>query len=60
VLIQLGRVRGNKMVDMQLSNRKLVHRGTAMVMQQTGLTQEKAEALLLQHGSVRKAIDHAK
>jgi N-acetylmuramic acid 6-phosphate etherase len=60
VMIQLGRVRGNKMVDMQLSNHKLVHRGTAMVMQQTGLSQAEAEALLLQHGSVRKAIDHAK
>jgi len=60
VMIQLGRVRGNKMVDMQLSNRKLVHRGTAMVMQQTGLSKEQAEALLLEQGSVRKAIDHAK
>lgn len=60
VMIQLGRVRGNKMVDMQLSNHKLVHRGTAMVMQQTGLSQAESEALLLQHGSVRKAIDHAK
>lgn len=60
IMIQLGRVRGNKMVDMQLSNRKLVHRGTAMVMQHTGLSQQEAEELLLKHGSVRKAIDHAK
>jgi len=60
VMIQLGRVRGNKMVDMQLSNRKLVHRGTAMVMQQTGLSEEEAQRLLLEHGSVRKAVDHAK
>lgn len=60
VMIRMGRVRGNKMVDMQLSNRKLVHRGTAMVMQQTGLSKEQAEALLLEQGSVRKAIDHAK
>jgi N-acetylmuramic acid 6-phosphate etherase len=37
VMIQLGRVRGNKMVDMQLSNNKLVHRGTNMVMAETGL-----------------------
>jgi N-acetylmuramic acid 6-phosphate etherase len=59
VMIQLGRVRGNKMVDMQLSNRKLVHRGTAMVMQQTGLSEEEAQRLLLEHGSVRKAVDHA-
>jgi N-acetylmuramic acid 6-phosphate etherase len=59
VMIQLGRVRGNKMVDMQLSNRKLVHRGTTMVMQQTGLSEEEAQRLLLEHGSVRKAVDHA-
>ena len=59
VMIQLGRVRGNKMVDMQLSNRKLVHRGTSMVMQQTGLSEEEAQRLLLEHGSVRKAVDHA-
>jgi N-acetylmuramic acid 6-phosphate etherase len=52
-------VRGNKMVDMQLSNRKLVHRGTSMVMQQTGLSEEEAQKLLLEHGSVRKAVDHA-
>jgi N-acetylmuramic acid 6-phosphate etherase len=60
VMIRMGRVRGNKMVDMQLSNRKLVHRGTTMVMQQTGLSKEQAEELLLKHGSVRKAVDHAK
>jgi len=60
VMIRMGRVRGNKMVDMQLSNRKLVHRGTTMVMQQTGLSKEQAEELLLKHGSVRKAIDQAK
>ncbi len=57
VMIQLGRVRGNKMVDMQLSNHKLVSRGTQMVMQQTGLDNEKAQQLLMQHGSVRKAVD---
>lgn len=59
VMIQLGRVKGNKMVDMQLSNKKLVNRGTRMVMEQTGLPQEEAERLLLIHGSVRKAIEHA-
>lgn len=57
VMIQLGRVKGNKMVDMQLSNKKLVNRGTRMVMQQTGLSEEEAEQLLLLHGSVRKAVD---
>lgn len=57
VMIRLGRVKGNKMVDMQLSNRKLVHRGTRMVMAQTGLDQERAGELLNQYGSVRKAVD---
>ena len=57
VMIRLGRVRGNKMVDMQLSNEKLVHRGTRMVMDATGLDENKAQQLLIQHGSVRKAVD---
>ncbi len=57
VMIQLGKVRGNKMVDMQLSNDKLVDRGTKMIMQETGLEYEKANELLLEHGSVRKAVD---
>lgn len=57
VMIQLGRVRDNKMVDMQLSNVKLVDRGTRMVMQATGLAYETAEALLLEKGSVRAAVD---
>lgn len=57
VMIRLGRVKGNKMVDMQLSNHKLVNRGTRMVMEQTGLSAEDAEKLLLVHGSVRKAVE---
>ncbi len=57
-MIQLGRVKGNKMVDMQLSNHKLVNRGTRMVMQQTGLSSEEAEKWLLAHGSVRKAVEN--
>lgn len=57
-MIQLGHVKGNKMVDMQLTNHKLVDRGTRMIMEKTGLEYETAKALLLQHGSVRKAIDH--
>lgn len=57
VMIQLGRVRGNKMVDMQLSNNKLVDRGTHMVMNYTGLTENEAAELLLKHGSVRKAVE---
>lgn len=58
IMIQLGRVKGNKMVDMQLSNHKLVNRGTRMVMEQTGLDEQAAQELLLKHGSVRNAVDH--
>lgn len=57
VMIRLGRVRGNKMVDMQLSNKKLVHRGTNMVMNLTGLPSNEAEVLLKEYGSVRKAVE---
>lgn len=57
VMIQLGKVRGNKMVDMQLSNDKLVDRGTKMIMQETGLDYETANKLLIEYGSVRKAVD---
>jgi N-acetylmuramic acid 6-phosphate etherase len=57
VMIKLGRVKGNKMVDMQLSNDKLVDRGTKMVMDQTGVNYDEAKTLLLLHGSVRKAIE---
>ena len=57
VMIQLGRVIGNKMVDMQLSNSKLVDRGTQMVMKQLGIDYETANELLLQHGSVRAATN---
>jgi len=60
VMIQLGRVKGNRMVDMQLSNHKLVDRGTKMVMEMLQVDYEKAEALLKQHGSVRKVIDAIK
>jgi N-acetylmuramic acid 6-phosphate etherase len=59
VMIQLGRVKGNKMVDMQLSNNKLIDRGTNMVMQATGLDEHTAAELLEKYGSVRKAVDHA-
>ena len=56
VMIKLGRVKGNKMEDMQLSNNKLVDRGTLMVAQQTGLDYELAKELLNECGSVRAAI----
>lgn len=57
VMIQLGRVKGNKMVDMQLSNHKLVNRGIRMVMKETGLDEKMASDLLQKEGSVRKAVD---
>lgn len=56
-MIQLGRVQGNKMVDMQLSNNKLVDRGTKMVMDALNISEEKANLLLKEHQSVRKAIE---
>jgi len=55
-MIQLGKVKGNKMVDMQLSNTKLVDRGTKMIMGEIPVTYEEAAALLKEHGSVRKAV----
>lgn len=55
-MIQLGRVKGNKMVHMQLTNAKLVDRGTRMLMDELGLEYEQANGLLLIHGSVKKAI----
>jgi N-acetylmuramic acid 6-phosphate etherase len=58
LMIRLGRVKGNKMVDMQLSNNKLIDRGTKMVMKNTGIQDyDKAKSLLLQYGSVRKATE---
>ena len=60
VMIQLGKVIGNKMVDMQLSNNKLVDRGTKMVMTQLNVDYQKANELLLKYGSVRKAVDAQK
>ncbi|MBA4141023.1 MAG: N-acetylmuramic acid 6-phosphate etherase, partial [Segetibacter sp.] len=60
VMIQLGRVEDNRMVNMQLSNAKLVDRGIKMVMDQLNLKDyEAAKTLLLKHGSVKKAIDSA-
>ncbi|NHM07126.1 N-acetylmuramic acid 6-phosphate etherase [Flavobacterium sp. CYK-4] len=56
-MIQLGRVKGNKMVDMQLSNNKLVDRGVKMIMGEIAISYEEASSLLQQHGSVRKAVD---
>lgn len=57
VMIKLGKVKGNKMVDMQLSNSKLVDRGTKMIMEATGLAYDQAKELLLSEGSVRNATE---
>jgi N-acetylmuramic acid 6-phosphate etherase len=58
VMIQIGRVEDNKMVNMQLTNSKLVDRGTKMVMERTGINDyDKAKALLIKFGSVKKAVD---
>lgn len=57
VMIKLGHVKGNKMVDMQLTNLKLIDRGTKMVMEETGLDYETAKMVLLKEGSVRNAVD---
>lgn len=57
IMIQLGRVKGNKMVDMQLSNEKLVDRAIRMVCEEIPVTQEVAKALLEQHISVRASVE---
>lgn len=56
-MIQLGKVKGNKMVDMQLSNSKLVDRGVKMIMGEIPVTYDQGAELLKTHGSVRKAVD---
>ncbi len=56
VMILLGKVKGNKMVDMQLTNTKLIRRGTKMIMEEFGLDKTTAEKLLLKYKSVRKVI----
>ena len=57
LMIKLGRVKGNKMVDMQLSNNKLIDRGVKMIMSEISVTYEEAEKLLIEFGSVRKSVD---
>jgi len=56
-MIKLGHVKGNKMVDMQLTNKKLVKRGTKMIQEELGIEAKEAKLLLLKHGSVRAAIE---
>jgi N-acetylmuramic acid 6-phosphate etherase len=55
-MIQLGKIKGNKMVDMQLSNDKLVDRGEKMLVEELNITQKKASELLQKFGNVRNAI----
>ncbi len=57
IMIKLGRVKGNRMVDMQLSNNKLVDRGTKMVMEALNISYEEANQKLMEAGSVRNAIN---
>lgn len=60
VMIKLGRVKGNKMVDMQLSNKKLVNRGILMIMEELGIEEDEASNLLKQYKSVREAVKQFK
>ncbi len=57
IMIKMGRVKGNKMVDMQLTNNKLVDRAIKMIVKETGIKNEKASKLLNEFGSVRKAVE---
>lgn len=58
LMVKLGRIKGNKMVNMQLTNQKLIERGTKMIMEALAITNEaEAKALLLQNGSVKRAIE---
>mgnify|MGYP001627753660 CR=1 FL=1 len=59
-MVQLGRVKGNKMVDMQLSNNKLVDRGVRMLMNELDISIDEAKILLDSHKNVRNAIKHYK
>ena len=56
-MIKMGRVKGNRMVNMQLTNQKLIDRGARMIVEETGLDYDTAKELLLLHGSVKKAVD---
>ena len=57
LMIKLGKVKGNRMVDMHLSNDKLVDRGTKMVQEELNISYSDAESLLKEHGSVREAVN---
>jgi N-acetylmuramic acid 6-phosphate etherase len=60
-MVKLGRIEGNKMVNMQLTNKKLIDRGVQMIIDQTNMKDHvTAEALLKKHGSVKKAVESLK
>ena len=59
-MIKLGHVKGNRMVDMQLSNNKLIDRGVKMILEEVNISYEEAEALLKIHGSVRNVVNELK
>jgi len=60
LMIKLGRVKGNKMVNMQLTNKKLIERGTRMIVDELHIPADEARRLLLIHGSVKKVIEICK
>jgi N-acetylmuramic acid 6-phosphate etherase len=60
LMIKLGKVKGNKMVNMQLTNEKLIIRGTQLIIDELGFSETKAKRLLLLHGSVQKVLDETK
>ena len=57
LMIKMGRVKGNKMVNMQLTNKKLIERGTRMIVEELNVPKEKARELLFSYGSVKKVLD---
>ena len=60
LMIKMGRVKGNKMVNMQLTNKKLIERGTRMIVEEMHIPKNKAREMLLEYGSVKKALDALK
>ncbi len=60
IMIKLGRVKGNKMINMQLTNKKLIERGTRMIVEELNIQRDEAKKLLISNGSVKKAIENYK
>ena len=60
LMIRLDHVKGNKMIDMQLTNHKLIDRGVRYVIEELGVDEQEAKQLLLKYNGVRKAIEGAK